>query len=220
MQVSAIADAIKKAEGDLSAEDIKRILDEVRERYLNLSEDAVEVEHSTAIALARRRVLVLAVTMFVELATAFIIMPFEKTIAKYATVYAFAPLVSAICGNFGLQSAAIVIRGIAVGTISDEVKVILRELTAGVLCGIPIGILAGIVAWASTGFWEAIPVLVASLVAGMATSGLLGAVIPLVTKSLAFDPAIVAGPGETALQDCVSYFTFLAVLTLLMKVVS
>jgi len=34
---------------------------------------------------------------------------------------------------------------------------------------------------------------------------------------LGYDPALVAGPAETALQDLSSYFTFLAALSLFSK---
>ncbi len=215
-KIRALSEIIKKeGVGGASAEEIHSALQEITERLLHISEEAVEIERQSPLVLARRRAPVLIATTLIELLVAFIIMPFEKTIAKYATIYAFAPLVSAICGNHGLQTAAITIRGLSVGTVKSGLKVVVREMLTGLIAGIIVGLVAGIIAFLSTGYWEAIMVLVAALSAGMFTSGIMGAVIPMVAHKLGFDPAIIAGPGETALQDCASYFTFLLILTLL-----
>lgn len=219
-EVNALVSALREKQRYLTKEEVDEILKKIESEFQTISEEAEEIERASAVALARRRAPVLLVTMLIELLVAFIIVPFEKTIAKYATIYAFAPLVSAICGNYGLQTAAIVIRALSVGTLTDKVKTILRELVTGIICGLIVGITAGTIAFFTTGYWEAIVVLTSALVSGMITSGCMGALIPVIAKRLGFDPAIIAGPGETALQDTVSYFTFLAILTLLMKVTS
>jgi magnesium transporter len=43
----------------------------------------------------------------------------------------------------------------------------------------------------------------------MLTAGLMGTVIPILSKRLGFDPATTAGPFETALQDIVGFGVFL-----------
>lgn len=46
-------------------------------------------------------------------------------------------------------------------------------------------------------------------------SGFVGTVIPMISKRLGFDPALTAGPFETAIQDVVSVTILLGLATLL-----
>ncbi len=47
-------------------------------------------------------------------------------------------------------------------------------------------------------------------------AGVVGTVIPLVSKRLGFDPALTAGPFETAFQDVIGISIFLGMATLLL----
>lgn len=221
-QLNALVELLRQraeAHQHITREEFQRILQEIEERVLTLSEDAEAVERAKVTELARRRSLVLLITAFIELGVAFAIAPFEKTIAKFAAVYAFAPLVSAVSGNHGLQTAAIVIRAMAVGTLKDKVKAVAREMLVGALCSIPIGLSVGVIAAVVTQQWVAIPTISIAMFAAMLTSGFMGAMFPQVAKALGLDPAIVAGPAETAAQDLVGYTTFLTILTILNRFV-
>lgn len=219
-QIEALIKLLKeKQQGELnlSSEDLRNLLNELERRVKILSAEAEEVERASIWLMARRRTFVLAITTLIELGVAAAILPFEKTIAKYAAIYAFAPLVSAVSGNYGLQTAAIIIRAMAVGTLTDKIKAVLREFLTALICGLLVGLFAGLVAWYSTGYWVALLVVSLALLAGMITAGLMGAIFPQVAKFLGFDPAVVAGPAETAFQDFASYVTFLLALTLLSR---
>jgi magnesium transporter len=48
-------------------------------------------------------------------------------------------------------------------------------------------------------------------------SGLAGTAIPMVSKRLGFDPALTAGPFETALQDVIGVSIFLGLATALLR---
>ncbi len=48
-------------------------------------------------------------------------------------------------------------------------------------------------------------------------AGVVGTIVPLISKSLGFDPALTSGPFETAFQDVVGISTFLSLATALIK---
>jgi magnesium transporter len=48
-------------------------------------------------------------------------------------------------------------------------------------------------------------------------SGLAGTGFPMLSKRLGFDPALTAGPFETAFQDVVGVFVFLSLATVLVR---
>jgi len=217
-QLRAAVDELERAQREgkpFTTGDLKRVLERVEDEIFALSADAVEFERSSPVALARRRGITLAITALIEILVALAITPFEKTIAQYAAIYVFSPLVSAVSGNHGLQTAAAVIRAIAVGEKKPFWEVVLRELIVGVLCGLGVGLFSGFVAFLVTGKLLAIPVVCISMMAGMMTSGFMGSVFPKILHKLGFDPAIATGPAETSAQDLISYFTFLLVLKLL-----
>lgn len=215
-QVDVLIDFLRKkrATKTFSPDDVEKVLKDIEERVLSLCREAEELERSTITSLAQRRAIVLLITSIIEICVAFAIAPFAETIAKYAALYAFSPLVSAVSGNYGLQTAAIVIRGLAVGSLKDKTRAVLREVITGLLCGVIVGLFAATIAYITTKRPEAFIVLPLSLLAGMCTAGFMGALFPQIAKLLGFDPAIVAGPAETAFQDLASYVTFLFLLSL------
>src|SRR6266704_1735602 len=48
-------------------------------------------------------------------------------------------------------------------------------------------------------------------------AGIVGTIVPLISKSLGFDPALTSGPFETAFQDVVGISIFLSLATALIK---
>ncbi len=129
------------------------------------------------------------------------------------------PIISAISGNTGLQAAAITVRALATGHASvsrwwEPVKRSFQtSLIIGGVCGLVIGIVGGI--WYGKALFG---VLVGvSMFVSINISGIVGTSIPMVSKSLGFDPAMTAGPFETAFQDVVGISLFLSFATLLVK---
>jgi len=48
-------------------------------------------------------------------------------------------------------------------------------------------------------------------------SGLVGTIAPMISKRLGFDPALTAGPFETAFQDVVGITIFLSLATFMLQ---
>jgi len=55
-----------------------------------------------------------------------------------------------------------------------------------------------------------------AMTASMLTAGLMGTVVPMLSKRLGFDPAATAGPFETAFQDVIGFAVFLWLASLLL----
>jgi magnesium transporter len=60
-------------------------------------------------------------------------------------------------------------------------------------------------------------VVAASMFTSVNLSGAAGTAIPMLSKRLGFDPAVTAGPVETALQDVFGVTIFLALATALLR---
>jgi magnesium transporter len=129
------------------------------------------------------------------------------------------PIISALSGNTGLQAAAIVVRGLATGHVSlnrwtTPIKRQVQTSTIlGLACGLILGLIGGV--WHGTltfGF-----VVGTSMFISINISGFIGSATPLLSKRLGFDPAVTAGPFETAFQDVIGITVFLTIATLMLQ---
>jgi NADPH:quinone reductase-like Zn-dependent oxidoreductase len=84
------------------------------------------------------------------------------------------------------------------------------------VCGLVLGIIGSV--WSKRLPFGA--VIGGALTCSMLTAGLMGTMIPVLSKRLGFDPATTAGPFETAFQDVVGFAVFLWLATLLQQWIS
>lgn len=216
-----VVDKSKKLVGRISIDDIVDIMEtEFSEDVAKIvGSDAEELESKSPIQIAMLRLPWVLITLAIELLAGFVIKFYDDTLNKVILLASFMPIISAISGNTGLQAAAIMVRALATGHSSlsnwwEPVKrSIMTSLIIGGVCGTVIGIIGGI--WYGKMLFG---VLVGvSMFSSINISGIVGTSIPMVSKRLGFDPAITAGPFETAFQDVVGISLFLSFATFLVK---
>jgi len=164
----------------------------------------------------------LLVTLIGQFLVFAVIRHFEYAITEVIALASFLPLIPAMGGNVGAQSAMIFVRNIAIGQLKGKEKyqAVIRETGIGMILGFVYGALTGGVAYLLYGqdFGVAFCILVSiSVWAAMATATVVGAVGPLVLEKIGIDPATAVGPMVTTISDLLSisiYFT-LAVTMLL-----
>ncbi len=157
--------------------------------------------------------------ILVNLVTAFIastvVRAFEGTIAQFATLAAFMPVVAGMGGNIGNQSLVVITRGIALGELdfTRARKALFKESALGTLLGLVAGTVAASVAFLTANDPERALslgiVILVSIVANMALAGLLGAGIPLTLRALGRDPALGSNILLTACTDSIGYLLLL-----------
>ncbi len=157
--------------------------------------------------------------VLVNLVTAFIastvVRAFEGTIAQFAMLAAFMPVVAGMGGNIGNQALVVITRGIALGELdfTSSRKALFKESALGALLGLVAGIVAATVAYLSasdpTNAFSLGMVILISIVANMALAGLLGAAIPLTLRALGRDPALGSNILLTACTDSIGYLLLL-----------
>jgi magnesium transporter len=181
--------------------------------------DAEAMELRNPFQVARLRLPWLLGTMVIELFAGFVISRFDHVLTEVILLASFMPVISAVSGNVGLQAAAIVVRGLDTGHVQTSrwSKQVSKELATSLLMAIACGLVLGTVGavWSSH-----VPfgiVIGGALTCSMLTAGFMGSVIPMLSKSLGFDPATTAGPFETAFQDVVGFAVFLWLASLLVN---
>jgi magnesium transporter len=153
--------------------------------------------------------------LHVNLLTAFlaaaVVAIFEDTIAQITALAVFLPVVAGQGGNAGNQSLAVVMRGLVMREIPRQKfwKLIRKETTIGLINGISIGIVTAGIAWLWYGKVVLGVVIGLAMIVNLVMAGLSGAAIPLIMKSLGFDPAQSSSIVLTTITDVVGFLAFL-----------
>jgi magnesium transporter len=148
---------------------------------------------------------------------------FEDALQQAVILASLIPVVMAMAGNAGIQSAAVAVQGLASGrTWSVGVgRRLLRELLVALLNGIAVALLlAGLILIVSAVITMRAPLHLAltaavSLVIVIFLAGTIGAVTPIVLNRLGIDPALATGPVITTSNDVLGVLVFFSVATLL-----
>ena len=157
-------------------------------------------------------------TLFIELLAGVVIHVFDATLTKFILLASFMPIISAISGNTGLQSAAIIIRGLSTGQVqmADWRHAVARQMATtlilGGACALTLGLIGGI--WDR--HWAFGLVVFLGMFASVNIAGVVGTCVPLLSKRAGFDPALTAGPFETAFQDVIGISIFLSLASVLL----
>jgi len=147
---------------------------------------------------------------------------FEFVLNEVIALASFLPLIAAMGGNVGSQSAMIFVRNMAIGQVRGKHKylTILKEIRVGLVMGVFYGMLAGAVAYVfyhqmfGVEFAIVVGISVCSAIVLAATCGVVG---PVVLDKLGFDPATAVGPMITTTTDFMSilfYFILASVMLL------
>jgi magnesium transporter len=126
------------------------------------------------------------------------------------------PIVASMGGNAATQTMTVTVRALAMGEL-DSFKIrrlIIREMTVGVLNGIIFALLIGAVT-ALRFFSPALGLVIGlAMVINMVVAGTAGILIPIGLNRLKIDPAIASSVFVTTVTDVVGFFGFLGLAAL------
>jgi magnesium transporter len=131
---------------------------------------------------------------------------FEFALTKVIALASFLPLIAAMGGNVGAQSAMICVRSMALGQLKGKEKsrAVLRETKTGMLLGLGYGVLVGVIAFVIYGGSLGIPFAIVvglSVWVAMVMAAFTGAFGPIVLERMNIDPATAVGPMVTTTTD-------------------
>jgi len=217
-----VVNAENKVIGKISIDDVVDVIEEeYSENVARMAgTDAEELEKKSPFQIAKLRLPWLMVTLFIECIAVFIVLSHDVILGKVILLAAFMPIISAISGNTGLQSSAIIVRGLDTGTISLNRwwEPLSRQFKTNLLIGSAVGIVVGVFGFLlSDADKIRFGVSVAtSMFISINVAGIIGTLSPMLSKKLGFDPAITSGPFETAFQDVIGISIFLTIATYLL----
>lgn len=164
---------------------------------------------------ARNRALWLGVNLITAIIASVVIGLFEGTIEKVVALAVLMPIVASMGGNAGTQTVTLVVRGLALGTITDANarRVLTKELLVGVLNSM---LWAFIVALVAVVWFKHLGlglVIALAMVINLLFAALAGVLIPVTVRRFGIDPALASGVALTTVTDVVGFFAFLGLAT-------
>ena len=207
--------------GRITIDDIVDVIEEEHTEDVAriIGSEVEEMERRSPAQIALLRLPWVLITLGIEFLAGVVIHYFDQTLGQVILLASFMPIISAISGNTGLQSAAIVIRGLGTGhfKIEEWWRPVSRQLQTSTIIGAVCGLVLGTIGAVWHGRVAFGIVVGSSMFISVNISGFVGTTVPLISKRLGFDHAITAGPFETAFQDVVGISIFLALATVLLR---
>ncbi|HZN04206.1 MAG TPA: magnesium transporter [Candidatus Polarisedimenticolia bacterium] len=145
------------------------------------------------------------------LLAALLIKAYTPLLSHAAVLACFIPVVLGMGGNIGTQAATIMVRGLATGRISvlQAGQVIFKEIRIALLLGLFYGTLLGLAAVPIVGMGAAAGVAIGlSLLASMTMAAVVGAMLPVLLKTMHVDPAVATSPFVTTAVDLLGLLAF------------
>jgi magnesium transporter len=140
-----------------------------------------------------------------------VIAPFQPMIAKIVALVLLMPIVSSVGGNAGTQALTVAVRAIAGKELNaaNALRVIIRELSVGLMNGAAIGLIlgAGLYIWQHD--FKLSLVVFLAIIANLFVAALGGILAPIVLDRFGRDPAVSSSVVVTFMTD---FFGFLALL--------
>jgi magnesium transporter len=138
---------------------------------------------------------------------------FEQTLSQVVALSFFIPLLIGTGGNTGAQTVSTIVRSMALGEVrfGDSWRVLLRELSGGMLLGLLLSAVALGMAMLLGNSFQLALVVALSIIAICTWSNAMGALVPMVAHRFGLDPALVSAPLITTLVDATGLAIYLGI---------
>lgn len=220
-----VVDEANRLVGIVTIDDLIDVIrEEATEDILKMAgADETALEGHSVFRNVRVRAPWLFATWMGGLAASLLIGLFEHQLEAQVALAAFIPIVLGMGGNVGIQTATIMVRGIATGRVNQDIgwRYLTRETSVGVLLGVLYGLLLAGYALLrySAEMNEVLQLALTvglSVLASMSVAAGVGAVTPLMFERLGIDPAVATGPIVTTAVDVLAILSYFLVASLVL----
>jgi magnesium transporter len=209
-----VVDLQNKLVGRITLDDVVDVIKEEADKDFQLASGISErIDGTFSIwRNTRARIPWLIIAMLGGTLGAQVISRFEVGITEIPALAFFIPLITAMGGNVGVQSSAIVVQSIAKG--NDQFAGILTKMYKEFLVALINGLLLSVLIFGIACYFENATlgfVVSISLFTVIIFAATFGTLIPLVLNHYDIDPALATGPFVTTLNDIVGLFIYFTV---------
>lgn len=204
LEAIPVIDELGRLVGRITIDDILDVIKEEADKDYQLAAGITQdVEANDSVyELTKARLPWLLMGMVIEIIASFALKENESAFQKYSTLIIFVPLLSATAGNIGVQASAIVVQGLANGTLKEfSRKYFSKELTVAMISGSIISLLLLVYHSVMYQQYQVGLAISLSIIAVILFAATLGTLVPLFLHKNKIDPAIATGPFITTTND-------------------
>ena len=216
-----VVDLQNRLVGVVTVDDVIDVIQEqAEEDLLHLAGVAAEERVTTPAAMSfKMRFPWLAINLVTAFLASWVVSWFQGTIARWAALAVFMPIVAGMGGNAGTQTLTVFVRGLALGEIEwmNGWRAIWKEALVGLGNGVANGLLTTAVVGWWTGDWIIAGILFCAMVFNLVVAGIAGGLVPLGLRRFGFDPAIASSIFVTTFTDVCGFFSFLGLATVALR---
>ncbi|KQB36984.1 magnesium transporter [Flavobacterium sp. L1I52] len=221
LEAIPVVDELGRLVGRITIDDIVDVIKEEAEKDYQLAAGITQdVEtNDSVLELTKARLPWLLIGMVIELIASIVLKGNEDAFRQYETLIIFVPLLSATAGNIGVQASAIVVQGLANGSLKEFSRVYFsKEVSVAMISGTIISLLllgyhSAMYQQYLVGLAISISMLVVILFAAT-----LGTLVPLFLHKNKIDPAIATGPFITTANDIFGIILYFAVAKMILGI--
>lgn len=215
-----VVDLQGKLVGRITIDDVVDVIKEEADKDFQLASGISEkVEsNSSVFRISRARLPWLLIGMLGGILSAQVISRFEANITHLPALAFFIPLITAMGGNVGVQSSAIIVQSLARG--NDPFDSIFSKVGKEAIVGLVNGLLCSSLIFGISYFfndYRLALVVSISLLTVTIFAAIFGTMIPLILNRYKIDPALATGPFVTTTNDVLGLFIYFTVGLLLLK---
>jgi magnesium transporter len=214
LEAIPVVDELGRLVGRITIDDIVDVIrDEAEKDYQLAAGITKDVETSDSVLeLTKARLPWLLIGMVIEIIASFALKSNEAAFQKYSTLIIFVPLLSATAGNIGVQASAIVVQGLANGTLKEfSRRYFSKELTVAMISGTIISLLLLIYHSVMYQQYQVGLAISISIIVVILFAATLGTLVPLFLHKNKIDPAIATGPFITTTNDVFGIILYFAI---------
>jgi len=223
--VLPVVDELGTLVGQITIDDVVDYIKEEAEKDYQMAagiSDDVEADDDL-MQLIKARLPWLIVALLGGFVSVIVLSGFGSAMNKYGTLFFFTPLIAATAGNVGVQSSAIVVQGLANGTLTGSIwKRLVKEITLSLINGLILAVILMLIGKfllsdIISGFDAKMALTVAiSLVSVIIMASLIGTFVPLFLHKKGIDPAVATGPFITTSNDIFGIYIFFTIAKLIL----
>ena len=212
-----VVDSIGRLLGRITFDDVMDQVRESTERDYQLASGlSSDVEgDDTLFTQTKARLPWLLIGMVGGLGNSLILGNYESGFAADPTLALFIPLIGGTGGNVGTQSSAIVVQGLANGSmdIKNSARQLLKELGVGLINGCIISLLVFIYNFIKFGGVQNVTTVAVSLslLCVVLFASVFGTFVPLTLERFKVDPALATGPFISITNDIIGMLIYMSI---------
>lgn len=209
--VLPVVDEVGRLIGRITIDDVVDFIKEEAERdYQLMSGISQDIESSDKVwEITQGRLFWLIVALFGGIIGSRVIANYEDQISINPEMAFFMPLIAAMGGNVGVQSSALIVKGLANQSLSESIiPKLIKEISVGLLNGL---VCSAILMSYSLLFAPSLALSMTVSTALMTVilfASIFGTFVPLALNKLKIDPALATGPFITTSNDIIGLFIY------------